>query len=207
MLPAAEVDAIVAVVADPLLVAAGFHGVSRRRWVRSFAPIRHVFEIALLKGRMLVPRWGISLDFVPHVRGKGLAWHRTEKSATPDLVFDPVDFDPEWRARCGIDTLGEEVVVRRAVEQRLPVAIASALPWFDGARDLSSVMELAEWLRTTARPGNRFAFEAYVQQPLAYAFLLARTGRPEAARDELSQWIAANALEPRRDELMQLLVE
>lgn len=55
-----------------------------------------------MKGASYVPIWGISLDFVPHVAGNRLAWHRTDKSARMDLVYDPVDFDERWqeRSRC-----------------------------------------------------------------------------------------------------------
>ena len=46
---ASTVNEIVSSVADPLLVAAGFHSTKPRRWIRSFAPIRHILEIVPMK--------------------------------------------------------------------------------------------------------------------------------------------------------------
>lgn len=99
---ASTVNEIVSSVTDPLLTSAGFHSLRTRRWVRSLAPVRHIFEIVPMKGASYVPTWGISLDFVPHISGGKLAWHRTEKSARMDLVYDPVDFDASWRERACI---------------------------------------------------------------------------------------------------------
>jgi hypothetical protein len=44
-----------------------------------------------------------------------------------------------------------------------------------------------------------------VRQPLAYAFLLARTGKLDAARPVLDEWIAGMECEPPRAKLMSLL--
>jgi hypothetical protein len=208
LVPAAEIDAVTSSIVDPLLTAAGFRVADRRRWVRSMAPIRHVFQITALKGATFVPRWGISLDFVPHLKGKTLAWHRTEKSALLDLVYDPNDFDPGWRQNNAvICALYGPDRVRRDAERVLPGAIARALSMFEGVRDLSSVMAFANWLRTAERPANRFGFENYTQQPIAYAFLLARTGDPDAAAQVLDRWITDLALEPLRAKLMKLLLD
>jgi len=203
--PAAEVDSIIAAVADPLLVAAGFCAGARRRWVRSFPPVRHVFELASMKGATLAPRWGVSLDFVPHVKGNALAWHRTDKSAILDLAYDPIDFEPDAERRWGLGTMHGAKELRRDAERVLPMAIERALSWLADARELPSVLARAEWLRTTDRPGNRFGFENWVQQPLAYAFLLARTGDVEAGLRALDRWIVRNEHESLREKLVALL--
>jgi hypothetical protein len=65
-----------------------------RKWVRARPPIRDLIEVVAMKGASLIPRWGISLDFVPHVQGDAIRWHRSDKSAIADIVYDPVDFDP-----------------------------------------------------------------------------------------------------------------
>lgn len=44
-----------------------------------------------------MPRWGTSLDFVPHVRGEAVRFHRTNKGAVIDVLFDPIDFFAEWQ--------------------------------------------------------------------------------------------------------------
>jgi hypothetical protein len=199
------VNEIVASVADPLLVAAGFHSTTPRRWVRSFAPIRHIFEIVQMKGASYAPTWGISLDFIPHISGGKLAWHRTEKSARMDLVYDPVDFDARWRERACIDSVhGLEGTLTDA-QRVLTVAIQQALEWLDPVRDIASALERAEVFRTAARPGGRFGFANYVQQPLAYAFLLARNGSRDRALEELDSWIRSRDLDELRDKLMELV--
>jgi hypothetical protein len=157
--PAAEVETIVSSIAEPLLTAGGFQPGARRRWVRAYPPIRHVFELVPMKGATFIPRWGFSLDFVPHVKGSALAWHRTDKSAALDLVYDPVDFDADWASRWAIQSLHGADGVRRDAERILPAALLKARAWLDGATELASVLERAEWLRTADRPGRRFGFE------------------------------------------------
>jgi hypothetical protein len=203
--PSAEVDGIVSGIAEPLLMAGGFQTSARRRWARSYPPIRHVFELAPMKGATFIPRWGLSLDFVPHVKGNELAWHRTDKSAVLDLVYDPVDFDAEWASSFAIYSLHGADRVRRDAERVLPAAVRKARAWLDGAQELASVLERAEWLRTADRPGRRFAFENYVQQPLAYAFLLARSGSRDQALQVLDGWIAMHSHQQFRNKLTALL--
>jgi hypothetical protein len=204
--PAAEVDRILSAVADPLLATAGFVPGARRRWVRSFPPIRHVFELTAMKGASLLTRWGFSLDFVPHLQGRRLAWHRTEAKAHLDLVYDPIDFDREWEVDRSIGTLRGPTWVQRDAERVLPKALAAAVSWLRDARDDRAVLERAEWLRTADRPGMRFRFDNFVQQPLAYAFLLARTGDVAAGRRVLDHWITSQECEPLREKLVALLV-
>ena len=203
--PSAEVDAILSELAEPLLAGSKFRPATRRRWVRSYAPIRHVFEVGAMKGGVFMPRWGLSLDFVPHVKGNALAWHRTEKSAILDLVYDPVDFDAEWQRHWAIDSLHGPSGFRRDAQRVLPLAVEKACAWLDDVTDITSALQRAEWLRTADRPGRRFAFLNHVQQPLAYAFLLARGGSPEAALDALDGWLAFNDLERMRDKVTPLL--
>jgi hypothetical protein len=200
---------LLAAVADPLLGAAEFRKVTRRRWARSQPPVRHVFEIAALKGATLVPRWGFSLDFVPHVQGGRLAWHRTEKSARLDLVYDPVDLDADWDARWGISTLHGAERVRADAERVLPAAVRRARDWLDGIHEIPSVLERAEWLRTARRAGDRFRFEDWVQQPLAHAFLLARTGARERALEVLEHWItlSSDLQDPEQRDRLRALME
>lgn len=202
---ASTVNEIVSSVADPLLVAAGFHSTKPRRWIRSFAPIRHIFEIVPMKGASYVPTWGLSLDFVPHISGAKLAWHRTEKSARMDLVYDPVDFDASWRERACIGSFHGPEGTLTDSQRVLPAAIQQALDWLNPVRDIASALERAEFLRTADRPGDRFGFANYVQQPLAYAFLLARSGSREDALKALDGWIASHELNDLRGKLTELL--
>jgi hypothetical protein len=201
----AAVNEIVSKVADPLLVPTGFRSTKPRRWVRSFAPVRHIFEVVAMKGASFVPVWGISLDFVPHVTGERLGWHRTDKSARMDLVYDPIDFDPRWQERSCIGSLRGADATLNDARRVLPAAVRDALGWLDPGRDVASVLGRAEFLRSADRPGRRFAFENYVQQPLAYAFLLARNGSSEKAHEVLDAWITSHGFNAHRTRLTKLL--
>lgn len=158
-----------------------------------------------MKGASYVPVWGISLDFVPHVSGKRIAWHRTEKSARMDLVYDPVDFDARWQERSSIGALRGPDATLHDARRVLPAAIRQAIDWLDAGGDVAAALERAEFLRSADRPGRRFAFESYVQQPLAYAFLLARNGSREEALKMLDAWISSHGLDELRDKLTGFL--
>jgi hypothetical protein len=182
---AAEVDAIVSGIIDAPLLAAGFTLAARRKWVRARPPIRQLFEFNQSKGGWYLLRWSISLDFVPHVKGSGLAWHRTDKSAAGDLIYDPELYDADWEQRWAIDSMHGAAGARRDAERVLPGAVQAALAWFEGVDDIPAVRAKAEWLINSGQ-----VMRAYTQLRLAYAFLLARTGAPAEARAELDRWIA-----------------
>ena len=211
--PAAALDAIMSRVADAHLATAGFTASGKRRWIRSGNGIRHLFRIAPLKGGMYVPTWGISFDFVPHLKSfSSIAWHRTEKSAQMDLRNDPVDFDPEWSAHFAIDAVHGPDVARENAERVLPAAIAKACAMLNGVNDIPTAFAFAEWLRTAERPGRRFGFNNWIQAPLARAFLLARSDREQEGVAVLDEWIAHHVdfirehdLERIRTELRALL--
>ena len=69
-----------------------FEAVAPLTWVRSDgAPIRQMFAFPAWKGGVIAPRWGFSFDFVPHVSGNAVRWHRTGKSAIFDFTVDARD--------------------------------------------------------------------------------------------------------------------
>src|SRR3712207_5104242 len=91
-LPAATIDAIIHEIFDPKLATLAFERVAPRKWVRcTKTPIRELFAFNVMKGMSRSASWAFSLDFVPHLSGSSLAWHRTNKSARADLSDDPID--------------------------------------------------------------------------------------------------------------------
>ncbi|MBS2017695.1 MAG: hypothetical protein JST00_32755 [Deltaproteobacteria bacterium] len=88
----------------------------------------------------------------------------------------------------------------------LPEAIRQALSWFDSFTAENLLDRFLEH-RDAPRPGGRFAFHAYVQQPLTLAFLLARAGRADEARRALEAWAADHVSEATHEELRALLVD
>ena len=111
--PAATMDEIFAETFGKRLTSVGFTFIKRTKWTRVRTPgFRDLFEIMLGKGHVYYPSWGFSLDFVPHVSGSTVRWHRTDKSSLLDLrdrqwpsakgVWKLIGPDRARRPRCGV---------------------------------------------------------------------------------------------------------
>jgi hypothetical protein len=134
------------------------------------------------KGGVIAPSWGLSLDFVPHVSGSRLRWHRTPKSAMLDLRVDSRDraLDLPYHRGSEPVRLGASRVAEAASEQ--------ALELWNSAR---SEAELLPAFRRVARyyaAHSGLDFYAFVQHPLALAVLYARSQQNAAAMAELSRY-------------------
>ncbi len=90
LLSAAERDAVIAPLLRERLEPLGFGEIAPRRWIDgSKPPARRLFELELLKGAGLKACWGFSLDFVPHLSGGRVRWHRSDKTAMLYVFVDP----------------------------------------------------------------------------------------------------------------------
>lgn len=148
--------------------------------------IRDLFEVAALKGATLSPRWGFSLEYVPHVTAGGIKWHRTEKSAIFDIVDDPVDItSPNEinQSPFSMFTMDGTVFLEKAAIGSAEASVKESTKFWELVHSESDIIRVAEMLRS--RPVIRFGFYNYVQQPMALAFTLARVGQLEEARTEL----------------------
>jgi len=160
----------------------GFVNVGPLKWVRSAdAPIRQLFCFFQWKGGMLAPSWGLSLDFVPHVAGGRLKWHRTPKSAIMDLRVDSRD-----RALDIPYTCGPKLIQERA-EEVVRGAVAQATSFWGEYRNPDRLLDAFKWLKQYyATPG--LGFHNFVQHPLALAFVHARAGDLVQAYRELEEY-------------------
>jgi hypothetical protein len=207
LVSAAQLDALLAETLSPLLVPHGFVAPSRpRKWVHARPPLRDLFEIVAMKGASFVPRWSISLDFVPHIQGDDLRWHRTDKGALGDIVYDPVDFDPSWQTNWSLFSIQSIDGVREEAARVLPKAVDRALAWLQTFRP-ENLLERIEQHRAADRPGRRFAFENVVQQPLALAVLLARGGRLEEAHEVLGEAMAGGFVSSKAQAKLRALLD
>ena len=119
--------------------------------------------------------WVFSLDFVPHVSGGSIRWHRSDKSAKLDVVIQPAEllqpcylFGPE-RFRDELGTV-------------LPKAAAAAqMDWKRGST-YQGMLQIIREIRE--RNTNGLPYRNYTQLPLAYAFLNAKTGNLKLAEQE-----------------------
>jgi hypothetical protein len=164
--------------------------VDRRRWLRSSkAPVREGIQINAIKGYSFAPAWFISLDPVPHVTGAGqVKWHRTAKTARPDLLVDPFDepdaFDIDALVVSGMQSATD---AKEAIKRSTRLAVHHATSWFKKVGDMPSLISLYEEARS--RPVVRFGFDNYTQQRLSFAFVLKAAGYDVLAEEEFALWI------------------
>jgi len=84
-------DAITAPMLREWLEPLGLTEITPRRWIDGLKPpARRLFELWLGRAHLTVC-WGFSLDFVPHVSGGSIRWHRSDKSAKLDVVIQPAE--------------------------------------------------------------------------------------------------------------------
>ena len=193
-----EIHEIVSDTLEPILDPLGFECQKPLHWVRSDdAPIRQMFCLRQWKGGAVAPAWGISLDFVPHVSGSVVKWHRTPSSAMFDLGCDPHD-----RAMEFYYTKGKSHVALEA-PRVLPAAVQAAQGFWLSVSRQSELLGAFEAAKARLAQRRGLGFYNHVQYPIAYAFCLARSGNLSRAVDELSQsFIESASARARMEELL-----
>lgn len=147
--------------------------------MRARPPLRDVFEIEPLRYGQCCPRWGISLDFVPHEHGAELRYHRTDRTARMDIVYSPFDLDFELASSKYTKVLESED------ESAARLAVDAALEWLGGF-DESCLLPPVEALRAAYERSRRFRFRNFVAHRISYPFVLAHAGEIERARVTLA---------------------
>ncbi|WP_248767309.1 hypothetical protein [Pseudomonas sp. MWU12-2345] len=195
-----QIHEIVSPVVESLLHPLGFEVQGPLCWLRSLdAPIRQIFCLKQWKGGALAPAWGLSLDFVPHVSGNNIKWHRTPKSAQLDLTWDTRD-----RALDISYCYGPEIIASHA-PRVLNAAIAQAESFWSKTRLISDLPEAFELVRQHLSSGG-LGFYNYLQHPLAYAFVLAMNGKQKAAEEEYKRY-SPRLSEVAKQKLRTLFIE
>jgi len=181
LLSAAERDAILAAHLRERLPAFGLSEITARRWVDgSQPPVRRMFEISLLKGAGIGAQWGFSLDFVPHISGGRVRWHRSDKTAMLDVIVEPRGL-PQPSFIHGPARLTE------GLRQLLPEAIHRAEESWRKGSTLEGMLDIIRDIRD--RRSNGLGYENYTQLPLAYAYLSAKIGDVQTALQELEEYV------------------
>jgi hypothetical protein len=180
LLRAAERDAIVASHLNTRLQGLGFVQVAPRRWVDgSSAPVRRMFEMQLLKGAAMKARWGFSLDFVPHLSGGRVCWHRSNRAATFDVFVDLED-------RPYASFLYGAVWLHHDLERLVPIVLERAQETWRCGSTPAGVLEIVREIRE--RKINSFYVYFNWHLPLTFMFLSAKTGDLTAAEAELDAY-------------------
>lgn len=153
--------------------------------------IRRIFEIRAMKGAGLQPVWGYSFDFVPHIAGTVVKWHRTEKTARADLWLGSGRRDDEMTYLYGIDEL------RRQIPGRLRRALANATDFWTPRPAISALPQLFERVaRERESVGSAPSVELVPQIGIAHAFVLARNGHAREGEDMLRQVLGRIKADP-----------
>ena len=178
-----QIHEIVSPTVESLLQPLGFEVQGPLSWLRSVdVPIRQIFCLRQWKGGVVAPAWALSLDFVPHLSGNEIKWHRTSKSAQPDLTFDVRDRAFDIPYHYGTD----------AIESSAPSILRAAIPkaelFWSQARSIAELPDAFERVRQHLSTGG-LGFYNYIQHPLAYAFVLAMNGKPDAAEKEFQRYL------------------
>ncbi|MFT3996653.1 MAG: hypothetical protein QM667_04535 [Asticcacaulis sp.] len=162
------------------LLPEGFEAAGELKWVRdTYAPVRHVFGFTKYKGGILRPYWGLSLDFVPHVSGKQIRWHRSNATARPDLHVPPRD------PALSLPYIHGERPVRRGHPTVVTTAITRAEPFWSNATTIESLPQAIAGLRAYLH-GADLGFYNYTQHALTAAFVHAQNGNLPEALSELA---------------------
>ena len=189
LLSASERDEIIAPMLRNSLEPLGLSEIATRRWVDgSKPPARRLFELQLLKGASLKapppPCWGFSLDFVPHVSGSSIRWHRSDKTAMLDVIVDPVAL-PQPCFLFGPERF------RHELSSLLPNAVAAAKQDWDRGSTYNGMLDVIREIRE--HNTNCFGYRNYTQLPLTFAFLTAKTGNLRLAERELDEYLESGS--------------
>jgi len=182
-------DVILESVFGPQLTQLGFARITSRKWVRSKKPeIREAMIIEPTKGGSYHPVWGFSLDYVPHFSGSTVSWHRTPKTSRLDLRYDPIDYEADpGRSPWFISSMHGSDQMKTDALNVAKCAIPRAIAFFNSVQETPDLVNV--FTTQMAKPAVRFSFYNYIQQPLAYAFTLARLRNHDEAFALLKQYI------------------
>lgn len=181
---------------------AGFLRVAERRWVGPSIPhFRYLFEIQDMKGGKHSARWGVSVAFVPRLKGKKLNWKKTADKADFDLCIDPVDVSgsiPDW---CSFRESDSASRVRKAALASLDAAKAD----WSGLKSLSDIAQCFE--NRSRMRFERFSPQNYVQTDLAWGLVHVALGNREQGERHLQSFCGNFDVPPDNPVLIQARTE
>ena len=178
----------------------GFEKIKENMWVQDLGTgVRRIVTIMHSKGAESTPRWGYSLDYVPHFDNshKNIYWHRTNKSAMVDAF--PFYFDFPKYSMSKFTPPDEHA---KKLEASTPFMIKDMNNFYSlgsDTKDLVSILEKCEAHKTTG-PG----FWNWTQLPLAYAFTLNKNGNTQMANKILDTYLSKTDIAPKaREKLIE----
>ena len=182
------VDRVIGETFDAELSREGFKKVGARKYVRSrISGVRDVVELRSTMVSLIVV-WGFSFDFVPHIAGRHtetVRWHRTDKSANPDLRFSGLGKYCSGPREAGaeIPYWHGELRFREQADCSKRMLLPKAL------LELASIIHFYDFRRLFEVEAEDKFFFNLPQLSLAYCFYLAKLGDEMKARSYMSKWL------------------
>jgi hypothetical protein len=178
----------------------GFRLLAQGRHCRSISDdITHLLSLRALKGGMYVVSFGVVLSFVPVRSGKKLVSSRISARAHPTVWDEPgkrhryrysenlrAMFDPltDTDLIGGVHTLNGAGFLEYTLDHHWRDSLPQVQSWFDSNETLEGVLQTS---RTQLKGARQYSTH-YPPQALVVAFLLARLGRADEARDQFRAW-------------------
>ena len=116
--------------------------------------------------------WGWSVDFVPLLAGRKIAWKRTAANARSDLCLDPIDVAGDVPAWCSFP---EGAPRSRIGAVAAAGALKSASEDWSKVRGLHDLVNVFE--QRSGMTFRRFSLDNYAQTDLAWGLALLALGQ------------------------------
>ena len=183
MLNKEQIHALVAPMVEDRLLPLGFQMQKPLHWIENAsAPIRKIFCFSYFKGASVAPSWGLSLDYVPHVSGSQVKWHRTDKSAMLDLCISSRD------SRMDMCYLYGNKVLESNLSTAVSLSVGHATNFFASVKSITDLPDAFERTKKYYGEYRGLGYYNYAQHPIAYAFTLAKLGDTKKTEQEFEQY-------------------
>lgn len=147
-------------------------------WVEnSHPPVRPVLTLEKMKGGVLWPIYGLSIDFVPTVVGSRTTLKIGPKGVKLDVRIDPRDHGYDIAFFWGADAALQDM--RRA----LPIVLARATSFWSNHQTVSTLADAVRFEEEHTKKFPGLGVENYVQAGFARPYLLAAAGHGERAKE------------------------
>ena len=173
------------------LVYRGFARIASNMYCREVSTsLVHVLKLQALKGGAYVPCWGVSLGFMPHTWKPKAKFHPSIKGSRLDLFERPKPIKRSKRELWeigSISTLHGEQYMRETLHSMWLDYEATIMDWFSNVVDFERCLEVARMQASSADCD----YDTHFPSPkLVYPFLLAKLGRMDEAKIELTRYCA-----------------
>lgn len=158
-----------------------FTRIGDRRWAAcQNEHVHFLLDFQRLKGSTISARWGVSLNFVPVLRGNRLSRKLSLEKAQFDLCIDPID-DDDW-GWCSFPEYAPSERISEVAQNALKAA----------TKDWNRLGTIADIIRgfeeRSRRSFVRFSPDNYIQTQLAWGLCLIAKGEQTAGEERVNRF-------------------